>query len=395
MNAKETERIIAFHGMRRGAAHVRTGADGTHVALTLRPGTRAGAPMPTAACLAGVDGKTVRIALTNGVGQTPLSIDPAVILLIADAPQGEAFCAEGARGTLDRRAVEMLKRPMRALRQAGQQSSEAPQEEEKLKEMPDMVKQKPEHMEASVPAASHAPGAQAVVSEAEPEGNHGNFKAQPARPRPAADRRTGGKKQPPSSGQKPPQPRSEALLGILSKANELFPPGGGDGGAEAHFASDEPLRGAFMPRPLAAQAAGNRKCPGGTIRAGTVAASNGEHVAYGAAPPRDTQWSDAVRELSRPEEAPKPSGVGMAEAAGSLFPEAFPGISWRRVRYPGTRRYYLEGVGLVNGGRCIIYALPGENYPAQPYRARGFTRFVRDVNGNGYWVKVKRTNNNG
>lgn len=39
MNAKETERIIAFHGMRRGAAHVRTGADGTHVALTLRPGT--------------------------------------------------------------------------------------------------------------------------------------------------------------------------------------------------------------------------------------------------------------------------------------------------------------------------------------------------------------------
>ena len=66
-----------------------------------------------------------------------------------------------------------------------------------------------------------------------------------------------------------------------------------------------------------------------------------------------------------------------------------------RVRYPGTRRYYLEGVGLVNGGRCIIYALPGENYPAQPYRARGFTRFVRDVNGNGYWVKVKRTNNNG
>ena len=102
-----------------------------------------------------------------------------------------------------------------------------------------------------------------------------------------------------------------------------------------------------------------------------------------------------MRELSRPEEAPKPSGVGMAEAAGSLVPEAFPGISWRRVRYPGTRRYYLEGVGLVNGGRCIIYALPGENYPAQPYRARGFTRFVRDVNGNGYWVKVKRTNNNG
>ena len=189
MNAKETERIIAFHGMRRGAAHVRTGADGTHVALTLRPGTRAGAPMPTAACLAGVDGKTVRIALTDGVGQTPLSIDPAVILLIADAPQGEAFCAEGARGTLDRRAVEMLKRPMRALRQAGQQSSEAPQEEGKLKEMPDMVKQKPEHMEASVPAASHAPGAQAVVSEAEPEGTTAISKLSPHGP---GRRRTGG-----------------------------------------------------------------------------------------------------------------------------------------------------------------------------------------------------------
>ena len=70
--------------------------------------------------------------------------------------------------------------------------------------------------------------------------------------------------------------------------------------------------------------------------------------------------------------------------------QTFPGVVWRRVRYPGTRRYYLEGTGQVNGVRCTLYALPGESYPAQPYRARGFTRFVRDVNGNGYWVKVKR-----
>lgn len=76
MNAKETERIIAFHGMRRGAAHVRIGADGTHVALTLRPGARAGAPMPTAACLAGVDGKRCALRLKTAWGRRRLASTP-------------------------------------------------------------------------------------------------------------------------------------------------------------------------------------------------------------------------------------------------------------------------------------------------------------------------------
>lgn len=80
-----------------------------------------------------------------------------------------------------------------------------------------------------------------------------------------------------------------SALGHPFQSKRTVSAGGGEGGAEAHFASDEPLRGAFMPRPLAAQAAGNRKCSGGHIRAGTVAASNGEHAAYGAGAPRATR----------------------------------------------------------------------------------------------------------
>lgn len=365
MNARETERIIAFHGMRRGAAHILSGADGTHITLTLRPGAKLDAPpIPKAACLAGLDGTAVRVPLSGGAGRTAARVDPAVILLVADAPGGEIFCAEGARGALDRRAVEALKRPLRALRAGGNRESppaEAPREAPP--HAAEAAKKPMAEREPQEPRAQAAPPAPALP-EAPAE--------KPAR----AEQRTA------THRPEPPQPRSEALQSILSKASELFPPGGGEGGAAAHFASDEPLRGAFVPRPLAVQEERRRR---NVIPAGMA----------GQTRLRDPQWSDAVRELSRPEDAPKPSGVGTAEAAGSLFPEAFPGVSWRRVRYPGTRRYYLEGSGLVNGARSTVYALPGEGYPAQPYRARGYTRFVRDTNGNGYWVKVKRNGNNG
>ena len=358
MNAKETERIIAFHGLRRGAAHIRSGAEGTRIALTLRPGARAGAPVPVAACIAGLDGRAVRIALSNGAGRTEVCIDPAVLLLVADAPEGEIFCAEGARGMLDRSAIEALKRPLRALRKEGGGQRSGTQAEKT---------ESPERMKQAAAACEMPEQVQPRVEE------------------------SACTKQKPVVRQEapiPPQPRSEALQSILSKANELFPPGGGEGGAAAHFASDAPLHGAFMPRPLAAQAGQGQKNRQGVVRAGAVAAQTG--AIPGQKRERDAQWTDAVRELSCPERAPKPSGVGAAEQAEGLFPEAFPGFSWQRVRYPGTRRYYLVGTGHADGARCTVYALPGNKFPPQPYRARGFTRFVQDVNGNGYWVKVKR-----
>lgn len=395
MNTQETERIIAFHGARRGVAHMRNSGAGMQITLTLRPGESGGALVPKAACLAARDGTAVRIALAHGAGQTPVNMDPVVLLLIADTPEGEAFCAEGTRGALDRDALEALKRPLRALRathawRADGQKSGAQQTAGEL----------PAAQE-DAPAAAHS-GAAAEKAEA-PQGSPilREKEAEPCTTAPEEERpeREAGESAQPQGetdaaapARAFPPAQSEALRSILSRASALFPPGGGDGSAAAHFASDAPLHGAFVPRPLAArekQVYPNSVTP---VRMEDCANMAEERDAVRAAPAgaADPQWSDAVRELSRPQEAPKPSGVGMAEKAGSPFPETFPGVAWRRVRYPGTRRYYLEGTGQVNGVRCTVYALPGESYPAQPYRARGFTRFVRDVNGNGYWVKVKR-----
>lgn len=389
MNTQETERIIAFHGARRGVAHMRNSGAGMQITLTLRPGESGGALVPKAACLAARDGTAVRIALTHGAGQAPVNMDPVVLLLIADTPEGEAFCAEGTRGALDRDALEALKRPLRALRADGQKSGA----QQTAGELP--------AAQEDAPAAAHS-GAAAEKAEA-PQGSPilREKEAEPCTTAPEEERpeREAGESAQPQGetdaaapARAFPPAQSEALRSILSRASALFPPGGGDGSAAAHFASDAPLHGAFVPRPLAArekQVYPNSVTP---VRMEDCANMAEERDAVRAAPAgaADPQWSDAVRELSRPQEAPKPSGVGMAEKAGSPFPETFPGVAWRRVRYPGTRRYYLEGTGQVNGVRCTLYALPGESYPAQPYRARGFTRFVRDVNGNGYWVKVKR-----
>lgn len=390
MNTQETERIIAFHGARRGVAHMRNSGAGMQITLTLRPGESGGALVPKAACLAARDGTAVRIALAHGAGQTPVNMDPVVLLLIADTPEGEAFCAEGTRGALDRDALEALKRPLRALRADGVKSG-----------MQQTAGELPAAQEDAL-AAAHS-GAEAEKAEAPQESP--TLWEKEAEPCAIALEEEGPEMEADESAQPQgetdaaapvrtfPPAQSEALRSILSRASALFPPGGGDGSAAAHFASDAPLHGAFVPRPLAdreEQVYPNSVTP---VRMEDCANMAEERDAVRAAPAgaADPQWSDAVRELSRPQEAPKPSGVGMAEKAGSPFPETFPGVAWRRVRYPGTRRYYLEGTGQVNGVRCTVYALPGESYPAQPYRARGFTRFVRDANGNGYWVKIKRS----
>ena len=389
MNTQETERIIAFHGARRGVAHMRNSGAGMQITLTLRPGESGGALVPKAACLAARDGTAVRIALTHGAGQAPVNMDPVVLLLIADTPEGEAFCAEGTRGALDRDALEALKRPLRALRADGVKSGA----QQTAGELPAAQEDALAAAHSSA-AAEKAEAPQESPTLWEKEAEPCAIAPEEERPEMEADEsaQPQGETDAAAPARAFPPAQSEALRSILSRASALFPPGGGDGSAAAHFASDAPLHGAFVPRPLAAreeQVYPNSVTP---VRMEDCANMAEECDAVRAAPAgaADPQWSDAVRELSRPQEAPKPSGVGTAEQTESPFPKTFPGVVWRRVRYPGTRRYYLEGTGQVNGVRCTLYALPGESYPAQPYRARGFTRFVRDVNGNGYWVKVKR-----
>ncbi len=82
--------------------------------------------------------------------------------------------------------------------------------------------------------------------------------------------------------------------------------------------------------------------------------------------------------------------VAPENAVYNPFPDAFPASRWKKVNYPGTSRFYLEGEMEQNGIRMVLHALPGEYAPVPPMRRRGFTRFFRAMDGNGYWVRVQR-----
>ncbi len=76
------------------------------------------------------------------------------------------------------------------------------------------------------------------------------------------------------------------------------------------------------------------------------------------------------------------------------FPDAFPRSVWKKVAYPGTNRYYLEGRAIKDGMRLIIHALPGEYSPVNPMMSRnGFKKFMRARDGSGYWLKIRRQKN--
>jgi hypothetical protein len=72
------------------------------------------------------------------------------------------------------------------------------------------------------------------------------------------------------------------------------------------------------------------------------------------------------------------------------FPDAFPTSRWKKVNYPGTSRFYLEGEMEKNGTKLTLHALPGEYSPVAPMRRRGFTHFYRASDGSGYWVRVRK-----
>ena len=169
---------------------------------------------------------------------------------------------------------------------------------------------------------------------------------------------------PPAEAVPAPLPQSQALQEILRRAEALFPEGTE---AAGHFASDHPFDAPFIPRPLAARERQRRQVPTARVR--------------------DDAWHDAVREMRK---GGKLSGVGKPDGTADVyFPIDFPGTVFRRVRWPGSCRYYLEGRGSVEGKDALIYALPGEACGEMHFKGRGFQRFVRDKNGSGYWVKVR------
>ena len=88
---------------------------------------------------------------------------------------------------------------------------------------------------------------------------------------------------------------------------------------------------------------------------------------------------------------PAPSAQENTTEILNPFPDAFPGVSWRRVVYPGTSRYYLEGESQDRGGRYVLHAIPGEYAPIPP--VQGFRRFLRACDGRGYWIRIRKEGN--
>ena len=92
--------------------------------------------------------------------------------------------------------------------------------------------------------------------------------------------------------------------------------------------------------------------------------------------------------MGRQSAPPKEEPADRNEDAVNPFPEAFPFSRWKRISYPGTDRYYLEGEARMQGATYRIHALPGEYRPGR--RPKGFDRFLRARDGSGYWVRVRR-----
>jgi hypothetical protein len=89
--------------------------------------------------------------------------------------------------------------------------------------------------------------------------------------------------------------------------------------------------------------------------------------------------------MSAPQEAP--AAENQSDVINP-FPDAFPSVHWRRVSYPGTSRYYLEGETQDRTGKYLLHAIPGEYAPVPP--VHGFRRFLRATDGRGYWIRIRK-----
>lgn len=91
--------------------------------------------------------------------------------------------------------------------------------------------------------------------------------------------------------------------------------------------------------------------------------------------------------------APQPSSEVPVEAPPEPpycpFPDFYPDAHWRKVPYPGARRCYLEGRAQSESGRSLLlHGIPGEYSPVPP--VPGFKRFLRDRDGCGYWIRIRK-----
>ena len=80
-----------------------------------------------------------------------------------------------------------------------------------------------------------------------------------------------------------------------------------------------------------------------------------------------------------------------ANSGIDLFPQQFPGARWRYVDGADVLPHY-EGTWRSENGAVRILAVRGRAAPRPPRALPGFTRYLRDRDGFGYWVKITGTN---
>ena len=71
-----------------------------------------------------------------------------------------------------------------------------------------------------------------------------------------------------------------------------------------------------------------------------------------------------------------------------LFREAFPGARWRYVDGADILPHYEGTWRQPNGGTVHILAVRGRAAPRPPRALWGFTRYLRDRDGTGYWLRI-------
>ncbi len=77
-----------------------------------------------------------------------------------------------------------------------------------------------------------------------------------------------------------------------------------------------------------------------------------------------------------------------AEVGIDLFSQEYPGARWRYVDGSGVLPHYEGTWTQPNGQTLHILAVRGYAAPRPPRALLGFTRFLRDRDGTGYWLRL-------
>ena len=80
--------------------------------------------------------------------------------------------------------------------------------------------------------------------------------------------------------------------------------------------------------------------------------------------------------------------ITWCERGIDLFAQEYPGARWRYVDGTDVLAHYEGTWRQPNGQMLHILAVRGRAAPRPPRALYGFTRFLRDRDGTGYWLRL-------